>query len=375
MLRVPSSYDDEAGGPGEVLMAVLCQLRDPTNYRPCDWDLVTDAEGREYWIDEFLHHAESMFGFASTRNDPPPRERIAAMHAAYRDALEHLRRRPDARSRLDVLELCVLRDEFLQKFDIGDPYADVRQRENRAALKLYATVVRRIDDTPADRRVETILRGVFAGNRFDLGSPATTAEYRSGGTDFFGELNRLKARPWFEDDLDVVEARLADNGTPYCKAMVFADNAGADVVLGILPLARHLAGIGVNVVVAATDHYALNDITLDELNGAIEAAARLDEALRRHVSDGRITTVGTGYTHPLIDLSDISDACNEAAADCDLIVLEGMGRAVESNYRTPLRCDCLRIAMIKNEAVARHYGCRLFDLICRWTPGIQGTSG
>ena len=157
-------------------MAVLCQLRDPATYRPCDWDLVTDAEGREYWIDEFLHHAESMFGFASARNNPPSRDRITAMHAAYRDALEHLRRRPDARGRLDVLELCVLRDEFLQKFDIGDPYVDVPQRENEAALKLYATVVRRIDDAPAARRVETILRGVFAGNRFDLGSPATSAE-------------------------------------------------------------------------------------------------------------------------------------------------------------------------------------------------------
>jgi len=353
-------------------MPSLCLLQDPARYRPCDWDLLIDAAGREYWINEFLTHSRSMLAYASARRDPPPADRIAAMRAAYHNALEHLRRRPEARGRLDVLELCILRDEFLLEYDLGDPYADVKRQENEAALRIYPTVVQRLDETPAHQRVEALFRGVLAGNRFDLGSPATTAEYHSGRMDFFAHLAALKPRPWFVDGLDGIASRISGPGGPYTKAMIFADNAGADAVLGILPLARHLATVGVRVVVAATDHFALNDITLGELNGVLQVATRADEVLRRHVDLGSITTIGTGHGHPLIDLSNISDECNAAAAGCDLIVLEGMGRAIESNFRTSFRCDCIRVAMIKNEAVARHYGCGPFDLVCGLTPGGRG---
>ncbi len=351
-------------------MAVFCRLSDPANYRPSDWDLLEDEAGREYWLDEFRDHARSMLAFAAARRDPPPADRLDAMRCAYEEALEALRRRPDARGRLDVLELCMLRDEFLQAYDIGDPYADVKQHENEAALRNYPDVTARLDSLPADRVVEALVRGVLAGNRFDLGSPATTSEYADGGIDFHAALSGLKPRPWFADDLDRVGAALGA-ATPYRKAIIFADNAGADAVLGILPLARHLAGVGIGVTVAATSHHALNDITRPELDAVLDHAGRQDPALANRIADGRITTVGTGHTQPLIDLADISDACNAAAADCDLVILEGMGRAVESNYRTPFRCDCIRLAMIKNRAVARHYGSAPFDLVCRFTPAAR----
>jgi uncharacterized protein with ATP-grasp and redox domains len=352
-------------------MAVLCQLRDPEGYRPCDWDLMADPVGREHWIDEFLEHGEAMIDCALTRRDPPPRDRADAMRSALRDALEHLRRQPDARGRLDVLELCILRDELLQHYEIGDPYADVKQIENELSLERYPSYIERIDAIPEDERVEHLIRGVLAGNRFDLGSPTTRQEYHRGEMDFLAELGRLAPRPWADDDVDAVVRAFGRDSVRYRKVLFFVDNAGADIVLGVLPLARHLAEAGMRVVLAATDHYALNDITRKELDGILEMVKRVDDVFARHVADEMITVVGTGYGHPLIDLANISEECNTAAVDCDLIVLEGMGRAIESNYRTAFRCHCLRLAMIKNEAVARYYGFRMFDLVCRLASGSR----
>ncbi len=45
-----------------------------------------------------------------------------------------------------------------------------------------------------------------------------------------------------------------------------------------------------------------------------------------------------------------------------------MGRAVESNYDARFDCDCLKLAMIKDEGVASAMGAEVFDLICRFEP-------
>lgn len=56
---------------------------------------------------------------------------------------------------------------------------------------------------------------------------------------------------------------------------------------------------------------------------------------------------------------------NEEARDADLVVLEGMGRAIETNLNARLRCDALKIGMIKHREVRRpplpatEFGCDL----------------
>ena len=79
-----------------------------------------------------------------------------------------------------------------------------------------------------------------------------------------------------------------------------------------------------------------------------------------------IQLVGTGTGEPLIDLSEVSDELNAASADADLVILEGMGRGVESNLDAAFSCDALNIAMLKDEAVARYVGGKVFDLVCRF---------
>ena len=63
------------------------------------------------------------------------------------------------------------------------------------------------------------------------------------------------------------------------RVIAFVDNAGADIVLGMLPLARELLRMGSEVVLAANTQPAINDITAGELRTVVAAAARDDPIL------------------------------------------------------------------------------------------------
>ena len=52
-------------------------------------------------------------------------------------------------------------------------------------------------------------------------------------------------RPWLHDDLDAWLSR--QQQTPYKCAIIFLDNSGCDVVLGIIPFARELLMRGTRV--------------------------------------------------------------------------------------------------------------------------------
>lgn len=352
-------------------MPDFCKLQDPDNYRACDWDLYLDHQARAAWIDIFDEHTNSLLDHARTSCHPPPESAMKAYADEFRAKLERLRRWPDAYGPLDIYSLCKLRANVMRHHGIGDPYDRVKQNENAAALRHLPGVLAKLDDASDDRVVELLFRAVLAGNKFDLGAKETTEQHARGGLDFFQTLNELPARPWFVDNLDAIAPRFARGNCAYRKAIYFVDNAGADVVLGALPIARHLAGVGCHVVLAANDEPSLNDVTVTELDELLASAAALDPQLADHLRAGRITTTGTGCDCPLIDLADVSEACNQAASDCDLLILEGMGRAVETNYFAPFTCDAIHVAMIKNPHVAAHVGCKMFDLITKFTPAVR----
>lgn len=50
----------------------------------------------------------------------------------------------------------------------------------------------------------------------------------------------------------------------------------------------------------------------------------------------------------------------------DLVVIEGMGRAVHTNYHAALRCESLKLAVVKNAWLAARLGGRLFSVIFKY---------
>jgi damage-control phosphatase, subfamily II, stand-alone protein len=353
-------------------MAVLCQLADPAGYRAFDWEAVQDDEDRRYWLDLFAGFPANME--EHIRDDglmgQDFEERWARFRAEYDLEMRQIRAESNRTRMQSTIALAEYRQATLERHGWPDPYLKVKQRENDLAASMYPEVVRRIDQAPLRERWELLFRGLFAGNMFDLGCPETIEMYNRGDVDFATILSRISHRPWFIDHADALRERLMSPAT-WKQALFFVDNAGTDVVLGVVPAVREMARGGIRVVMAANSGPALNDITIDELNPLLDWLCSRDPVLGDLRDRRMIATVASGNRSPLIDLSRISDECDAIAAESDLIVLEGMGRGVESNWRQRFLCDVWRVALLKDHTVVKWVGAKLFDPICRFDPGEQ----
>jgi type II pantothenate kinase len=340
-------------------------LADPQNYVACPWDLIADERGRDYWLGHFATHSKTTLALVRERYGSEVDGRIEKFKAEFRQLLDRMRDDPAGFGELTILTLDEYREEMLVRYGFHDPFADVKRREDDAAVPLFPRVVEELAGHEGPELIEMLIRGVFAGNIFDLGSLATIEVYNRDGLDFFATRESRTHRPWLYDDLDALTARLL-RGDPYHEVLFFIDNTGADLVLGCLPLARQLALWGTKVVLAANSRPSLNDVTIPELKRVVAEVCGLDKTFADLVKNGVVTMVPSGGGAPLIDLSRVSDECNEAARDADLVILEGMGRSVESNFEAAFDCDCLKLALLKDQAVAERIRGKLFDAVCRF---------
>ena len=353
-------------------MNPLCLLADSSAYQALDWDLVEDSEGCAEWLElfetvfaEILHHARDVYGEGAEG-------RIESARRAFAAEIEVLRVNPASfqeatGKQLNLLELDRVRDRILRSHGLPDPFRKIKERENRAAMALYGQVIKAHDALAGRDRWLHLVEGVIAGNTFDLGATATMHLGRE-SQDFMACIENTKPRPWFADDFEALADRvLASPGGGWQKALILVDNAGSDIVLGVLPFARELIRGGVRVVLGANELPSLNDITVAELREVVTALSAEDELLADALASGRLSMVSTGTDVPVIDLAGVSDELNAAAANADLLVLEGMGRGVETNYDAAFTVDVLRICLIKNESVAQRIGGENFDCVCRYT--------
>ena len=351
-------------------MSHFCLLRSPESYVAHDWDLLASAQDRSYWLDLFATHFEETLSHAAGHYGRSAGKRVAAARKAFQDTILRLRQDPGSLpgGRLNVIELCRLRESVLWANGLSDPFRRVKDRENAATAELYPELVRKLHTMDRKDRWLQLIQSVFAGNLFDLGAVATM-HLANDPSDFHQALGDIKPRPWLVDDFDLLQADLP--GSPpskWSKAVIFIDNCGGDFVMGIMPLARQLALDGTQIVLAANELSSLNDLTADEAGAMVELLASRDADLSALIESGFITVVSTGNGIPLIDLSDVSDELNEAAADADLVILEGMGRAVESNFDVDLKVDRLNLALLKDPQVAAHVGGEMYDCICKYIP-------
>ena len=348
-------------------MPVLPLLLNPESYRPCVQNLLTDGpEVQDYWLTLFERHLETLARLPLGNGQFDQHSVWPEFSRTYLAGLAAIRQRPDLRGRLTVLELTIYREEQFAAHGINDPFHDLKQRENELALGLFAAVLADVDAAAPDERIDLLAQGLFAGNLFDMGSRAVVEAFESGTFDFRSARQGLRPRPWPIDHLDAWKDRLAQGR--YRRAIFFVDNAGPDILLGAIPMARELADRGIHVVLAANTRPALNDITAEELMSLLPRLMELDTKLTGLVRRELITVVETGCVAPLIDLADLSGTCCRAAEQSDLLVLEGMGRAIEINFDEAFKVDTLKLAMIKDRMVAEVIGVKLMDPIFRFDP-------
>ncbi len=353
----------------------LPQLDAPERYRACTWNLAVEPEKRRYWIELFRWHFPKLLDEAGREaaDRGADVEDVAARgeraRARFEAELDRLLAEGATYDWLDILQICLERERVLREVGIDDAYRLAKARENEAALGVLPGLLAELDAMDEQPRAETVTRGVFAGNIFDLGATKTVERFRDERVDFRATLNELKPRPWLVDDHDAWVQRL--RGRAYKAALLFIDNAGPDIVLGMLPLARELLKRGTRVILAANTHPSLNDITHAELLPLLDRVAGLDPVVRDARASGQLTALADGNGAPLIDLTRLDPGFVAAVGrePIDLVVIEGMGRALESNFNARLSCDALKVAMIKDPGVAEALGGELYDLVLRYERG------
>jgi type II pantothenate kinase len=362
-------------------------------YVPDTLDLVTEPAERAYWLGLLMEHLPSLVEKAvrSAGGVEGAAERGAAFAATFRELLRRVLAEPAAYGQLSLAGIFEMREECLRAFQFPDAYRPVKDSENAAALAVLPDLLAELDCIAGrEERLRSIVEGVLAGNIFDWGSRAAVELYTNGTIlDIYRQARTALARPFGIDDLDAAVARLA-HGPPHKRALLFCDNSGADLVLGMLPLARELLARGTDVVLVANTLPALNDITARELVVVLREAAALDAALATALdaaaaagppsqpgasspappgAPARLWTVDNGHGSPCLDLRRVSHELCAAAQGADLVVLEGMGRAVHTNLRASFSCDALKLAMIKNgRLAAKIFGGSLYDCVCKFEP-------
>jgi len=353
----------------DIPLEPFCRLADPRRYLACDLDLSVDAQARQYWVPFFQRHLETVMEMgvsaAVARGESPQsaRARAAKCRAAVADHFHRFTANPAHFGRVTILTLDHWRDGNLRQAGFGDSFIDLKNRENEKMLPLLPTVCAELDalaGNPAEQ-LHAIISGVFAGNIFDMGAETTAKAFLGNSPDFHSTRDNITPHPWLIDDYAALAGRLL-NRRPHRKAVFFIDNAGSDFLLGAIPMIRWLAQRDTQVVLAANARPTLNDMTIADVKAWWPRILSVQPDLA-HLP---ITPVSTGTGEPLIDLGAVSPELNAAATDADLVILEGMGRGIESNLDAEFACDALNIGMVKDIDVANRLGGKVFDVVCRF---------
>lgn len=318
------------------------------------------------WIDLFLNSIPSFKKRAESDTmvaDAPAKAEKFAQR--YSEILEDFKRDPESHGGPpDCIQLCRIRELILRELGFRDIFKKVKDEENAKAISLFGDVVR-LNDAIEDegKRLENLVRGIFAGNIFDLGSAQLAEVFSKDGMSFLASCQNLVPRPWVIDDFDAFKLKWSKK--PWKKVVIFVDNSGADIILGILPFTRELIRHGAQVVLAANDLPSINDVTYPEL---VEIISKLkdENGQLMGVDTSNLLIANSGNDLPVIDLTGVSQELAYLASDADLVILEGMGRGIETNLYAQFKCDSLKIGMVKHPEVAQFLGGRLYDCVFKY---------
>ena len=226
--------------------------------------------------------------------------------------------------------------------DQSDPYRQIKDRFNRMALKLYATLQDWVEDS--DNPMETAVRLVIAGNVIDLGVNGQLSE-----TEVRQSVMHALSAPL---DANVEEFSCAISDAR--QILYLADNAG-EIVFDRLLIERIPAG---KVTVGVRGFPVINDATMTDAEDA--GITELAEVIEN------------GSDAPGTILSECSQAFVERFNHADLIIAKGQG-----NYETlsEVDKDIYFLLKAKCPVIARDIGCPIDSLVLRRSAFSTASAG
>ncbi|ORX82130.1 fumble-domain-containing protein [Anaeromyces robustus] len=338
-------------------------------YHPDTFDL-SDPELQKYWIDTFDKNLHKMVDMALSwlhTHFLTNTDNSKSFEDIYRKHLQVLRREPNAYGPLSVRSLLILREQCLHEMGFGDIFEHVKQEEKRTALETLPNLLKKIDALPENEKLSVLIDNVLAGNMFDWGANEVHNMLQKGELNFDSAKIKVKKS---EKYFNLNEFRESLELNQYHKAVIFVDNSGADIVLGIIPFARYLLSHNIDVILAANSLPCVNDVTYNDLISIIEQVTSFDKPINDAYNIyGKLMVYETGSGSPCLDLRNVSCDLAEACENVDLVIIEGMGRAMHTNFHAKFICDSLKLAVFKNASVAKTLGGNMYDGICLFEKG------
>lgn len=95
-------------------------------------------------------------------------------------------------------------------------------------------------------------------------------------------------------------------GSAHKCAVIFVDNSGVDIVLGVMPFARELLNRGTKVILCANVEPSLNDVTLSELQQVVAECCHQCDLIKEATATKRLLICGNGQIGPCLDMRRIS---------------------------------------------------------------------
>lgn len=94
----------------------------------------------------------------------------------------------------------------------------------------------------------------------------------------------------------------------------------------------------------------------------------MDPVIQSALREEKLLLVQTGSSSPCLDLSRLDKGLAVLVRErkTDLVIIEGMGRAIHTNYYAALKCESLKLAVIKNSWLADRLGGKIFSVIFKY---------
>lgn len=347
--------------------------------RPGLWDLAATPGVIPHWTQILRANLRYSLELSGAGQAPVPADARARAHAILTSLFDDLDRGIAGPQLRTIHEVTLLREHVLRSHGIADPYRGIKMQEAErlrpAAMqrmaRAWAWGAQATDSEP----VADLLAGLLAGNLFDLGSALTQRAFREGRLDRLGSQDQFlgAARAFLArlepESLERLCARprpLAE--PPEGRVLLFADNAGADFLLGLLPAALFWAHRW-EVCLVVNSLPVASDISLAEARSLLAVlGAEAGSPLQIALEHGRLRCIPSGTGSPGIDLRRVGRDLNRASEEVTWILLDGQGRAIETNWETRFRCGVLRCAVVKDSLVARAIETHPAGPILRWDP-------
>lgn len=106
-------------------------------------------------------------------------------------------------------------------------------------------------------------------------------------------------------------------------------------------------------------------MTYGEMISLLKEASKEHTWLGMALNDQTLRLAATGQASPCLDLSRIAqDLINLVLQmGTDLVIIEGMGRAIHTNLYAKMTSEAIKLAVIKNKWLAKRLGGDVFSVV------------